>query len=330
MQIQFPKGPNFYEVFFLKFHLLEEEKAIWLRFTLHQSTQFPAHADLWTMVADAGDPLLNLGHRISLPLSQASLSSKKDSAFYFKIGSALLEEEASEGEVTEPHLQLKWKIQFHSLLGPKPLYPYGWMYSGPIPKTKYLIEKPFLQVSGEIELNGKKYEFQNAPGELAHIWGKQHALGWSWFHGNTFKGDETAVAEGLIAQAAVGPFKAPPLAVFYLHIDGKDYFMNSARLWLKSNTRRSLEGWVFDVNDGKDRFTGSIYNPPQQCLGVRYTDPDTSHRYCHHNPWASMDLEHLVLKNGKWQTAHKLESRALSYEWVDLEPDSRVKMQVLG
>ncbi len=330
MIIHFPKGPNFYEVFFLKFHLLEEEKAFWLRFTLHQSDKFAAHADLWAMVLDAGNSSENKGQRISIPLQDAKISSSLDPNFLFQIAQARLEEKGSQGQISEAGFELKWDLHFDSPQNAVPLFPYNWMYSSPFPKTKYLIEKPFLKVSGEIEFQGKKYSFQEAPGELAHIWGKQHALNWSWFHGNTFKEDEKAIAEGLIAQAALGSFKMPPLAVFYFHIAGKDYFMNKAKLWLKSHTQRSVEGWVFDVNDGKDRFMGSIYNPPADCIGVRYTDPDGTHRYCHHNAWASMDLEHLVFLKGKWQSAHKLESRALSYEYVDLEPDSRVRTKVLG
>ena len=82
--------------------------------------------------------------------------------------------------------------------------------------------------------------------------------------------------------------------------------------------------------EGEYRLMGSLTSDPEKVIGVRYTDPDGSFRYCNHAEWAELRLGLYQKKKGRWEELTALHSRAASFEVVDLVPDPRVEMKVFG
>ncbi|MFO1518070.1 MAG: tocopherol cyclase family protein [bacterium] len=326
--------PPFYEVYFLKLHLLEEGLAFWMRYTFHLNRKGEPHASLWAFALSAADPLNCRGALQSYPADEVHFHPDPLSV---RIGGAELGDGKAKGRVQKKDFSLEWDLQFEMpstrnapALRPLRLFPSAWMYRGPFPKTKYLVPYPFALFSGRIIYQGKEYQVKNAQGEQAHLWGSQHAERWAWAHCNTFAEDPTAIFEGLSAQTKAGPILLPHFSLFYIRIQGKDYFFNRPALWRKNKSGYDVESWSFDLIDGSHRFIGHLQNDPALMLGVRYTDPREGLRYCCHAEWAELELEHYQKKAERWQHVITLHSRAATYEKVDGQIDPLVPVKVLG
>jgi len=93
------------------------------------------------------------------------------------------------------------------------LFPYQWMYNSSFPRTKVISCHPDIRISGILNVNTRKYQLINVPGQQSHLWGTQYAYSWVWTHCNSFC-EEKAVFEGLSAKIKVGPFCIPRLTIF--------------------------------------------------------------------------------------------------------------------
>lgn len=318
----------FYEVYFLKFHLIEEGLAFWVRYTLHRPKNAEAHASLWAFVFDAQKPSQNGGVRLNDKVEKLRFDS---SPFRLRVGENFLSNELCVGSLQKENFSLQWDLKLEGAESPLELFPYTWMYRLKMfPKTKYVTVRPKLFFSGKVKWNGKEYFVNKTPGMQSHLWGSQHAKNFLWAHCNTFVEDSEALFEGLSACVKVGPWLSPPLGVFYIRMFGKEYFLNSPRVWFQKDIRRDLEEWNFDIRQNEDRFIGSVGADPSQFLGVRYTDPQGDYRYCNHTEWAMASIEHYKMEKGRWCMEGSITSKAATYEWVDSEPHKSVGVSVLG
>jgi hypothetical protein len=204
------------------------------------------------------------------------------------------------------------------------------MYRFRFPKTKYLVPYPSALFSGRVVYQGREYLVEKAPGEQAHIWGRQHAQSWAWVHCNTFLEDRSAAIEGLSAQIKIGPFSPPPFRIFTLRLGGDEYAFNSPACWFRTQSSFGLSSWDFDAIQGPFRLMGTLTQDPSKAIGVRYTDPDGTFRYCNHGEWAELRLGLYRNKKGRWEEVTSLHSRAATYEVVDLVPNPQVELKVLG
>ncbi len=324
----FQNTAPFYEVYFLKFHLIEEGLAVWLRYTLHRPKNGEAHVSLWAFVLDAQNPSHNVGACIDNKLENLHYDS---SPFRLGIGENFFSNQECVGNLQKENFSLHWDLRLEGSESPLELFPYSWMYRTKIfPKTKYVSTRPNLFFSGKIKWNGKEYSFHKAPGMQSHLWGSQHAKSFLWSHCNTFVEDKDALFEGFSAQIKLGSWLIPPIGLFYIRMFGKEYFLNSPKVWFKKDLKRDLDEWAFDIRQGEDRFIGAVGAEPPQFLGVRYTDPQEGYRYCNHAEWALASIEHYKLEKGRWCMAGAITSKAATYEWLDSEPQAPVGVKVLG
>ena len=317
----------FYEIYFFKFHLIQEEIAFWIRFTLHNPLQGAPYGCLWGMMFDRNNPQNRKGAIKKFNLNEIKI--EKD-IFHLQFGKSAIFQNGSYGGFKEKDFEIEWDLHFplnqHSLR----TYPYSLLYHLPFPKTKTVTPNLSVLYSGKIRCQGKEYLVKEAPGAQGHLWGTQHAKEWAWGHCNHFKEDSSAIFEGLSAQVKIGPWLTPHFNLFYIRLFGRDYYLNSPLRWFRNKSEYNLNQWNFEAIQGKDRFVGRVTPHPEQMLGVRYTDPDGSHRYCHHDEWAQIKLEHFQLKKGKWNLQVMLHSQAMAFELVDSEIHSPIEMTVLG
>jgi hypothetical protein len=330
----FSSKPPFYEVYFLKFHLLDEGLAFWIRYTLHAPIKGAPYACLWAFVLDQRESKNSRGATEVHPIDSVRMDSDR---FKLQMGKSVLSQDELKGKINKEGFALEWNLQFSSLLSPSPLaregvriLPYNWMYRFPFPKTKYLIPNPSVLFSGRLVYQGREYQVKEAPGDQAHIWGREHAARWGWGHCNTFQEDPQAIFEGLSAQVRVGPLQLPFLPLIYIRLFGREYKFSGVSHWLKNKSSCDLKGWQFEVTQNEERFVGKIWSDSSQMIGVRYTDPNESYRFCNHNEWARMQLDYYRLHKGNWFLEASLHSEAASYEWVDSVESSSIEMKVLG
>lgn len=320
--------PPFYEVYFLKFHLIEEGLAFWIRYTMHRPQVGDPHAHLWAFAFNAKDPSQNRGAFQTIDVTKVKMY---PGPFEIQMGEALLNNQSAQGSVKGENFSFEWNLQLEGAESPLEIFPYHWMYTfKAFPKTKYVTTRPNLFFSGKIHWNGKEYSVNHVPGMQSHLWGSQHAKSFLWAHCNTFIEDSEALFEGLSAQVNLASWLSPPVGMFYIRMFGKEYFLNSPKVWFQKDLRRDLQEWSFDIRQGEDRFIGAIGADPSQFLGVRYTDPKEGYRYCNHAEWAMASIEHYKLEKGRWCLEGSISSKAATYEWLDSEAHPSVGVSVLG
>ncbi len=325
---RFHKGVKpFYEVYFFKFHLIKEQISFWIRFTLHNPLKEPSHGTLWAMMFDQNNPKNNCGGIKNFSLKEIKI--EKD-IFYLQLGKSALFQNGSYGSLKDKEFEIEWDLSFPLNKLSLRTFPYSWLYYSPFPKTKTTTPNLSVLYSGKIKCQGKEYLLKQAPGAQGHLWGTEHAQRWVWAHCNHFQEDPSAIFEGLSAQVKVGPWLTPHFNLFYIHLFGRDYYLNSPMKWFKNKSEYNLKEWNFEAIQGKDRFVGKIINNPHQLMGVRYTDPDETHRYCHHDEWSTAKIDHYRLKSKGWEKQVTLHSKAMTFELVDTKIHPPVEMKVLG
>ena len=150
-----------------------------------------------------------------------------------------------------------------------------------------------LRFSGYVANQTEELSFEDVPGMIGHIYGKQQAREWAWAHCNIFDGGEDVVFEGLSARIRVAGRLTPPLSSFVLFVDGQRYAFSS--VWKIASAESTFgEGrWRFRAQSGGIILEGELEAPPGQVAVVTYTDTDDSQLWCHNSKLSRLHL-HLI------------------------------------
>lgn len=307
----------FYEVWYFKFNLVAERKALWLRYTLLSPRLGPALAELWAIFFDTVTHQ-HVALKQSFPISQFASQPEQ---FGIQIGAAQLTQNQSHGAIETTSEQISWALNYEpnqmTYYHAPPL-----LMQAPLPKTKVCTPQSDLRYCGHITVNGATYAVEDAPGMQGHIWGTQHAHNWAWAHCNTFEEAPNTVLEALSGQIKVGPWLTPPLSPIYVRYKGQRYCLNQYRHLLGNRSDFSPGTWHFAAYDKQIGFKGQLSaSLNEDVVGVEYTDPDGSHRYCYNTKIGHAQLDILLRQGNKWEIHNSLQAHhTAAIEWVQSEP----------
>lgn len=305
------KRRGFYEAYFLLLNDPQQKFALWLRW-LVVSPKDPRHQPqitLWGMISRAGE-------------APVALREVVNTAWPIGPGAQPGETAGSLGSG-----RLRWELKWNASRELVKLYPANWMYRGGWPKTKVTAPEPACQISGTVTLDDQTYQLSTAPGYVGHLWGTQMAEKWAWLQCGTFADHPEAQLEALSAQIKVGPLTTPPITLVRLAVDGQHYSFRSARRWLCQKTKWHPGGWNLEAREGSHRLELQCHAPNATAIGVTYTAPDWSRRYCYHNDFADLELKLSERVRGKWHARHTLTARqSARFESVGPSPDSNLPL----
>ncbi|MFQ5352295.1 MAG: tocopherol cyclase family protein, partial [Candidatus Binatia bacterium] len=186
-----------------------------------------------------------------------------------------------------------------------------------------------IRVSGTLEVNDRRCQLNDAPGQQSHLWGTKHADGWVWGHCNAFQEDETAVFEGLSVRVRIGPLLPPPLTLFCLRSGGRLYRLNGPWQLLTNRSTAEVGVWRFAGQGSSIRIEGEARCAVEHLVGAEYTDPDGEKRWCHNAKVGDLRLTVFERAGRDWERVQALTSRGTcAIEWVGQVRDSRVALWI--
>ncbi|MBF0353482.1 MAG: hypothetical protein HQM11_20825 [SAR324 cluster bacterium] len=300
------KTHGHYEVYYFKFNLPEQQAAFWLRYTILA----PLHGfgqpvgELWGIFFDSRDPSKNEAWKQTFPLSQVRWESQR---FELRIDQSLLRHDESHGRIQGKKSSISWDLKikpqkeiFHN-------YP-NLLYHLPFPKTKVMAPNLSCSYSGRIKAGDRVFEFKNAPGHQAHIWGKKHAHQWAWGNCNLFDDQQDAVFEALSGQIKLGGVLTPPMSMAYLKVGKEEYSFKSWKNLFGIHSRWNIQNWQMEAENEKYLLLATMSSQPEWMVGVRYTDPDGDTRVCNNTKIANLELKLIAREQDKQILRHHLKS----------------------
>ncbi|MDP8256156.1 MAG: tocopherol cyclase family protein [Candidatus Alcyoniella australis] len=297
-----------YEVYYLKFNHPQSRTAYWLRYTLTSplTAVGEPYCELWGIFFNAADPSNNFALKDRFAIDR--LRWERD-RLDLRMADAQLTGNSCSGELVraEQGLSLRWNLRFDSALPAFRHFPTELMYRAKLPKTKVIAPHEHALFRGWIEVCGRRIELDGVPGQQTHIWGSQHGLRWAWGHCNMFDQDPDAIWEGLHAQVKLGTLTSPPMKLFYVRCNGRDYKFNSLRQLVSNDSRWELGKWSFEARGPEAVARGEITSRFEDLICVTYMDPDGSNLWCNNSKVARIDLE--------LKTPHGERIAELSSDW---------------
>jgi hypothetical protein len=213
---RFPEAPakaGMYESFYLKLCHPSEPLGAWIRYTVHKRPGAQPTGSLWFTLFDA-----STGPRAV----KTTLPGPSAGGDWIRVGESHLGPERALGTASGEGREASWELRLDTPERPLFHLPRGWMYGGPLPRTKLLSPAPAARFDGRVAIDGHDVEVDGWRGMIGHNWGAQHAERWIWMHGLGFDGvGEATWIDAAIGRIKLGPLTTPWIANGALSLDGE-------------------------------------------------------------------------------------------------------------
>ena len=328
--LQWNGRPGHYEVYYLTFTEPASEVGFWIRYTMVAplaETGERATCSLWFCAMDRRNPGANLGRKVSFPVSELTAGR---TPFRLSIDSAWLSDEGMAGSIEGGGERVAWDLEWRPRLAA-----YGHVHpilrAARIAKTILFLPHPDLELSGTVELPGRRIDVQGARGAQAHLWGSKHASRWAWAHCNDFTGHTDAFIDGVSVFVPRFGRELGPNTPVVGRIAGRN--LNSINP-VAVRTNRSDFGptsWRFEAREHGLRVAGTVGARREDLVGVTYHDPDGELAYCYNTEVADMRLEvfERARRRGEWTKTGELHSEGRAhFEYAQREPIEGVELKI--
>ena len=328
--VRYDAGRDHVESYFLKATSPDALRALWLKATIFAREGEPqrAVAEAWAI---AFDRRAGHGHDIavkhSLPFDRASFSRDQLQVSWEKSGGSehmSIERDRTQGEIASGKDRIRWDLKLRGERRPFVMLPYMKMYTGQLPSSKTVTPAPDLCFSGELEVNGERWEIDDWRGMQGHNWGRGHAERYAWCHCNQFEEDEELVVEVVSAQVRVGPILTPVLTLAYVRHRGVDYAFNLPKSLLSARGDIGLRRFHFTAKSKEASVSGLIEAHADDFVGLYYANPSGAMTYCLNSKLASARLRF----EAPGQPPLEARSKAAALEIGTRRADHGVKMYV--
>jgi hypothetical protein len=293
--LQWNGRPGHYEVYYLTFTEQRNGVGFWIRYTMVAplpETGDEVTCSLWCLAMDPVDPSRNVGEKVSFPISDMSTDTEP---FALRIGDASLTDRGMSGAIERDGRRFSWDLEWSPRL-PAYGHVHPLLRRAKIAKTVLFLPHPDIEVSGAVELDGRRVEIDHARGGQAHLWGSKHASRWAWAHCNDFAGaegaprDETFVDGVSVFVPRFGRELGPNTPIV-ARVAGEDLLSISPRAVMRNKSEFDLTGWRFEARAHGRRLVGTVTARREDLVGVTYHDPDGELAYCYNTEVADMRLE---------------------------------------
>jgi len=274
-----------YEAWFVTVNDPASRRGFWVRYTTFSppggGTQTEAHSALWAFVFDHDEPHHNWGGKQTFPLEALRSDSRP---FHLRLGDAIMDAGGCSGELRSNHGSASWRLLWESR---EPPFPFLDPRFQGVSSVVNIGARPAIAVTGTIEVAGRTYQLDSAPGGQQHTWGTSHALEWNWgfASGADFWLDgATSRVRSRFGSILTGTALGAGA--------GSESFKSNGLLQvLRNRSPITPDAWVASARLGERRLEVSIKPRRQDLVGVTYADPQGGVRYCCHTEVADLALK---------------------------------------
>ena len=276
--------PGTYEAWFVTVNDPSSRRGFWIRYTTFSpagGSEIEAHSALWAFAFDHEDPSRNWGGKQTFPLHALNSGSRP---FHLRLGEATMEVDGCSGEVRSDHGSARWRLRWESR---EPPFPFLDPRFQGVSSVANIGARPAIAVSGTIEVAGRTYQLDRAPGGQQHTWGTSHALGWNWgfASGPDFWIDgATSRIRSRFGSILTGTSLGAGAG-------SESFRFNGLLQVLRNKGPISADAWVAVAQLGERRLDVGITPRRQDLVGVTYADPRGGVRYCYHTEVADLTLK---------------------------------------
>ena len=115
------------------------------------------------------------------------------------------------------------------------------LYRTPLPRTKLEASVPDGQVTGLLDVDGRRVSVSGWRGTVGRNWGSEHADSWVWLHAAGFAAAPEVWLELVLARIRVGPARSPWTAMAVLSLSGERIVLGGLGLRPRVDAR---PGWL--------------------------------------------------------------------------------------
>ena len=310
--------PGTYEAWYLTVADPASRCGFWIRLTTFNPAQgvaAEAHSALWAFVFDRDHPANNWGGKVTYPLGALEHSSPP---FRLRLDRATLERDRCSGEIHTESGGARWNLRWESREPPFPFLRPRWQA---LSSVANIGAQPALSVSGTVEVNGRAWRLDGAPGGQQHTWGSSHALAWNWgfASGSDFwvDGATSRVRSRLgtiLAGTAVGAYAK-----------GHRFLFNGPVQVLRNRGSVQPQAWDAEARIGARTLSVAIKPRLEDMIGVTYSDPRGGSRFCYHTEVADLEVR---MMRGSETLAHIVRPASAAFEYASETPLAGVPLLV--
>jgi hypothetical protein len=312
-----------YESFYVKACSPDGGRGIWIRHTVHKRPGAEPTASIWFTLFDraAGVPR---AAKVTVPASELS----EPSGGWIRVadaeigpgraeGSFALDADggtasagsgsaptapgtaATAGSALPPVTRASWSFRFAGDDLAAKYLPVDWLYSAPLPRTKFVAPFPDAVFDGTVEVDGERFEVGGWPGMIGHNWGTEHAERWIWLEATGFAGAPGTWFDAGAARVKLGSRTSPWVPSGFVSLDGVRHRLGGLGHVRASRIEETPTGCTF-LLPGKDIVVhGRVEAPREAFVGWIYADPNPKGGEHHTVNCSVADMELTVEQPGR-------------------------------
>jgi len=272
-----------YEAWYVTVNEPAKRQGYWIRYTSFNpapGVEAEANSALWGFAFDHENPSANFGAKQSFPLGSLQLQGRP---FVLRIDDALLSRKGCSGEIESERGRMTWDLRWDSREQPFPFMRPPWHLLASVANTSV---QPAIRVSGRIEVNGKTFYLEHAPGGQHHTWGYRHALEWNWGFAS---GDDfwVAGATSRVRTRIGGQLVGTPVGA---HAREQRFVFNGPVHVLGTRGPIDADSWTAEAKLGPRRLYVAVTPRRSDVIGVTLADPRGGSRVVYHTEVADLEL----------------------------------------
>jgi hypothetical protein len=271
------QGPRFpqvaakaghYESFYIKACRPGGGQGIWIRHTVHKRPGGESKGSIWFTLFDreAEGPRAT---KVTVPATELSVPPGS----WIRVQEAEIGPGKATGKIAADALEASWDLSFGGDDRPCKYLPADWLYSAPVPRTKFVAPYPNASFDGRLEIGAQTVELAGWPGMIGHNWGTEHAERWVWLEGTGFADAPETYFDAGAARIALGSRITPWIPSGMLMLEGEAHRLGGFGKIRSASVTESPEACSF-VLPGKDVVVrGRVSAPLEDFVGWVYADP---------------------------------------------------------